>query len=98
MPALLIWLVLMSTIRRDLNYVHVLNWMVSGYRWIKRLLPSQSKIVTDGAISHARVKLGVDVFRALFYKLVPCFLNSVVNFGNSTFTCISPIYYIYFLK
>ena len=32
-PTLLIWLVLGLTIRRDLNYYQVLNWMVSGYRW-----------------------------------------------------------------
>jgi hypothetical protein len=69
-PKLLIWLVLALTLRRDLNYHKVLNWMVSGFRWIQTLLPPQSHIVQDGAISHARVQLGVEVFRALFYKLI----------------------------
>lgn len=67
-PRLLIWLVLVLTLRRDLNYDKALNWMVSGFRWLKDLLPPQSKLVSDGAISHARVKMGAAVFRALFVK------------------------------
>lgn len=54
-PRLLIWLVLVLTIRRDLNYDKALNWMISGFRWMANLLPAQSKLVSDGAISHARV-------------------------------------------
>ncbi len=46
-PKLLIWLVLALTIRRDLNYDKVLNWMVSGFRWLDGLLPPLSKIVSD---------------------------------------------------
>lgn len=69
-PRLLIWLVLVLTLRRDLNYDRALNWMVSGFRWLTEKLPAQSKLVSDGAISHARVKLGVGVFRSLFDKLV----------------------------
>lgn len=65
----LVWLVLVLTLRRDLNYDKALNWMVSGFRWLSNLLPAKAKIVSDGAISHARVKLGVDVFRLLFAKL-----------------------------
>jgi hypothetical protein len=72
-PSLLVWLVLALTLRRDLNYHKVLNWMVSGFRWQQYLLPSQSLIVKDGAISHARVKLGVEVLRVLFYKLTTSF-------------------------
>lgn len=72
-PTLLVWLVLALTLRRDLNYHKVLNWMVSGFRWLRSLLPAQSLIVEDGAISHARVRLGVEVFRALFYKLTAAF-------------------------
>ncbi len=72
-PSLLVWLVLALTLRRDLNYHKVLNWMVSGFRWRQHLLPSQSLIVKDGAISHARVKLGVEVLRVLFYKLTASF-------------------------
>ncbi|MGQ9840409.1 MAG: IS4 family transposase [Anaerolineae bacterium] len=72
-PRLLVWLVLVLTLRRDLNYDKALNWMVSGLRWLAGLLPAQSKLVSDGAISHARVKLGVAVFRALFVKQVSAF-------------------------
>jgi hypothetical protein len=32
-------------------------------------LPPQAKLISDGAISHARVKLGVEVFRVLWEKL-----------------------------
>ena len=72
-PTLLVWLVLALTLRRDLNYHKVLNWMVSGLRWLRSLLPAQSLIVEDGAVSHARVRLGVEVFRVLFYKLTAAF-------------------------
>ena len=68
-PTVLIWLVLALTIRRDLNCDKVLNWMMSGFRWLEGLLPAQAKIVASGTISHARVKLGVEVFRLLFAKL-----------------------------
>lgn len=68
-PSLLLWLVLVLTLRRDLSYDQALNWMVSGLRWLKDALPPQTKLVSDGAISHARVKLGVEVFRVLWNKL-----------------------------
>ena len=67
-PRLLVWLVLVLTLRRDLNYDKALNWMVSGFRWLTDLLPTQSKLISDGAISHARAKLGVAVFRTLLSK------------------------------
>jgi len=72
-PGLLIWLVLVLTLRRDLNYDQALNWMVSGFRWLTDMLPPQAKLISDGAISHARVKLGVEVFRVLWTKLVASF-------------------------
>jgi hypothetical protein len=68
-PKFLVWLVLALTLRRDLNYHKVLDWMIAGFRWIQMLLPPQSHVVQDGAISHARVRLGVEIFRSLFYKL-----------------------------
>jgi len=70
MPRVLIWLVLVLTLRRYLNYDKALNWMLSGFRWMVDVLPAQAKLVSDGAISHARVKLGVEVFRTLFTKQV----------------------------
>jgi hypothetical protein len=72
-PKLLIWLVLVLTLRRDLNCQKALSWMVSGFRWMKAWLPAQATIVQDGAISHARVKLGVEVFRLLWAKLIASF-------------------------
>lgn len=72
-PKIVVWLVLALTLRRDLNCHKVLNWMVSGFRWLRSLLPTQSTIVQDGAISHARVRIGVEVFRALFAKLTASF-------------------------
>jgi len=67
-PLLTIWLVLALALRRDLNYHNTLNWMISGFRWKSLELPR--KILKDGAISHARGRLGVDVFRDIFYRLV----------------------------
>ena len=68
-PRLLMWLVLALTIRRDLSIPHVLNWMLSGFRWLKNLLPAKNTLLQNGAISRARVKLGVGPFRSLFSKL-----------------------------
>lgn len=78
-PSLLVWLVLSLTLRRDINYPNTLNWMVSGLRWLRLDLPV--KLVKDGAISHARVKLGVAVFRTIF------------NLFVLSFTVISPDFY-----
>lgn len=80
MPKVLIWLVLALTIRRDLNCQKVLNWMLSGFRWLKGLLPAQAKLVADGTISHARVKLGVNLFRLLFAKLTASFKEIAPDF------------------
>jgi len=73
LPKLLIWLILALSIRRDLSYHKVLNWMVSGFRWLDGILPALNKIVSDGAMSHARVKLGFEVLERLFVKLVGSF-------------------------
>ncbi len=69
-PKLLLWLILALTIRRDLSYHKVFNWMVSGCRWLDGILPPLNKIVSDGTISHARVRLGFEVLQLLFVKLV----------------------------
>lgn len=79
-PFIMVWLVLTLTLRRDINYPKALNWLVSGFRWHCLDLPS--KLVKDGAISRSRVKLGIDVFRGIFYKFV-----------LSLFTSISPDFY-----
>ena len=69
LPKLTVWLVLALTLRRDLNCEQVLNWMVSGFRWLSEMLPAEAKLVAGGTISHARVKLGYEVFQILFSKL-----------------------------
>ena len=70
-PKVLVWFVLGMTIRRDLRYSKVLDWMISKWRWITLELPI--KLLQDGAISHARVKLGVKVFALLFQKFASLF-------------------------
>ena len=65
-PCIMVWLVFAITLRRDLNCHKALNWLISGFRM--KFLDFPAKIVSDGTISHARVKLGVDVFRDIFYK------------------------------
>ena len=77
-PRVLIWLVLGLTIRRDLNYHAVLDWMLSTWRWL--ILAWPAKLISDGAISHARVKLGVRVFIVLFQKVVLLFTGIEPDF------------------
>jgi len=67
-PVLLVWFVLAMTLRRDLDYNKTLNWLISGLRWMHVELPA--KLVACGTISHARVKLGFEVFRSLFCKFI----------------------------
>ena len=67
-PLIMVWLVLTLTLRRDINYPKTLNWLVSGLRQVCLDIPV--KLVTDGAISHARVKLGVALFHDIFYRSV----------------------------
>jgi hypothetical protein len=81
---LLIWFVLVLTLRRDLNYDQALNWMLAGFRWLADSLPAQAKLVSDGALSHARVKLGVEVFRVLWTKLVASFHPLPADFHGLT--------------
>jgi hypothetical protein len=72
------------TLRRDINCDQALNWMVSGFRGLAHVLPAQAKQVSDGAISHARVKLGVEVFRVLWTKLVASFQPRPADFHGLT--------------
>ena len=53
-PRLLVWFVLALTLRRDKNYAQVLNWLVSGFRWPGEHFPNQARLVSEGALSHAR--------------------------------------------
>lgn len=58
--------------------------MLGGFRWISEVLPEKHKLVSDGAISHARVKLGVEVFRVLWNKLVASFQSLTGDFHGLT--------------
>ena len=63
-PLLTVWLTLGLSLRRELSYHNVLDWLVSGLRSLGWNLPRRP--VQDGAITHARKRLGVAVFRDLF--------------------------------
>jgi len=67
-PIFTVFVVLGLAIRRDLSYPHVINWLVSGLRWLTCSLPA--KLIEDGALSHARKRLGIEVFRRIFQKMV----------------------------
>ncbi|MDM8520864.1 IS4 family transposase [Anaerolineales bacterium HSG6] len=83
-PILVIWLTLALTIRRDLSCDKVFNWMLSAFRWLDMILPARSRVVSEGAISHARVRIGVEVFRLLFNKLVTSFKQIRPDFYGYT--------------
>lgn len=67
----IVWLVLALTIRRDQNYNQVIECMISSYRWATMILPAV--LLSDGAISHARMRIGIEVFKILFFKLTLIF-------------------------
>jgi hypothetical protein len=67
-PTFVVLAVLGLAIRRDLSYPAVLNWLVSGLRWLTCRLPH--KLVAEGTLSHARIRLGREVFRRIFQKMV----------------------------
>lgn len=91
LPAFLVSVVLALTLRRDLNTAAVLQWMLSGTRWLELNLRVQ--LLADGALSHARVRLGEEVFRRLFARfaatrrLTPDFHGlTTLLFDGSTLT------------
>lgn len=70
-PFVLVWLCLALVLRRNLNCKKTLDWLFSGFRWEFMKFPEH--IVKDGTISHARLKMGVDVFKSIFDKFVSTF-------------------------
>ncbi len=70
-PCVLVWLCFALVLRRNLNCKKVLDWLFSGFRW--KSLNFTNHIVKDGTISHARLKMGVDVFRDIFNRFVSTF-------------------------
>jgi hypothetical protein len=63
-PLMTVWLTLGLPLRRELSYHGVLDWLLSGFRALGWNLPRLS--VDDGAITHARKRIGVAVFFDLF--------------------------------
>jgi hypothetical protein len=93
-PTFVIWFVILSTIRRDLSYLGIMDWMISGMRWLSCCLPK--KLISEGAMSHARVRIGITIFQLIFKKLTASFTtlksdfhqwNTVIFDGT---TCITP--------
>lgn len=76
-PRFLVWLVLALTLRRDLSYDNVLNWLVSGFRWVSQRLPAQAKVLSDGAVSHARSRPPVELRTGLGLRCSGSFLGSM---------------------
>jgi hypothetical protein len=66
LPLFLVSIVLGLTLRRDLNTEAVIQWLVSTRRWME--LKLETHLLSDGALSHARVRLGFEVFRRIFDK------------------------------
>lgn len=64
-PAFTLYVVLALCMRRDLNQKATVNWMFSAFRWCTCKLAAC--LFSDGALSHARMRLGGKVFMQLFY-------------------------------
>ncbi len=62
---LTVWLILALSMRREVSYKNTLPWLLLGLR--SRGLEVPRDAVADGAITHARKRVGVDVLRDLFY-------------------------------
>jgi hypothetical protein len=75
-PCVLVWLCFALVLRRNLNYKKTLDWLFSGFRWEFMKFPEH--IVKDGTISHARLKMGVDVFKSIFNKFASTFKDKAV--------------------
>lgn len=65
-PIFTVFVVLGIAMRHDLDYLSVVNWMISAVRWLSLTLPK--KIIKDGTITKARQYLGIEVFRLIFDK------------------------------
>ena len=83
-PMFSVFVVLGLAIRRDLSYPHVIDWLVSGLRWLSCCLPP--KLVQEGALSHARKRLGIEAFRRIFHKMVACQKTLPKDFHGLTST------------
>lgn len=77
-PVLTVWIILGLCLRREVSYKNVLGWLMSGLR--SRIAGIPRDPVAEGAITHARKRIGVDVLRDLFYASKKKFDNIVADF------------------
>src|SRR5262245_36523837 len=63
-PLLVAWFILTLPLRRELGYHNLLDWLVSGLRDLGWNIPRNP--LAEGALSHARKRIGVEVIRELF--------------------------------
>ena len=66
-PVFTFYTVLFLCIRRDLSQHGVINMLISTFRWLLCSLPV--RIIADGTLTHARMRLGASVFRLVFRKI-----------------------------
>jgi hypothetical protein len=64
-PRLTVWVILGLTLRREISMKNTVRWLLSGTRFRNADVPHGS--LADGAISHARKRIGTGVLRDLFY-------------------------------
>lgn len=84
-PTFLIWIILSCTLRRDLSYPKVLEFLIKSIRWL--FLDWPKKIIPEGSISKARISLGAAVMKRLFYKVVVHFVKVKPDFhGMKSFS------------
>ena len=81
-PIFVMWIVLTSTLRRDLNYHKVIEFLVKPLRWLCLSLPH--KLLGEGVLSRARVKQGILVFKLLFQKMVARLIVIKTDFHGMT--------------
>lgn len=81
-PTFIIWFVVLSTIRRDLSYLGVMDWMISGLRWLSCCLPK--RLIAEGTVTHARVRIGLTIFQVIFKKLTASFTTLKPDFEKWT--------------
>jgi len=80
--AFVIWFVILSTIRRDLSYLGIMDWIVSGFRWLSCCLPKQ--LIAEGTMTHARVRVGLTIFQVIFKKVTSSFTTLKPDFHKWT--------------
>lgn len=74
-PLLTVWLCFALALRRNLNCQKTLDWLLAGLRW--KSLNVNGKFFKDGTISHARIRMGFEIFRSIFNRFTMTFKDDV---------------------